>query len=287
MFRTLFAMPAAQPPRPPAAWPAVRMIARVHTGLVRTNNEDAVSIHPEASPWPVAVLADGMGGYNAGEVASAMAVSVIPAALQHTHEELVGAGVDVELEAASKDLQEALCLANAAIREAARETPGCQGMGTTVVAAAIVAGHAVIAHLGDSRAYAWRTGQLTRLTRDHSLVQQEMDAGHLSAQDAQASGLGHLVTRALGVQMSVDPELNRWPLQAQDRLMLCSDGVTDMLDDSQLEALFAAESSLPELLTALLSAANAAGGRDNISVVLMEDAHRVAQGPGSQSTSLF
>lgn len=282
MFRTLFSMPAAQPSRPPAAWPAVRMVARVHAGMLRTNNEDAVSIHPDACPWPIAVLADGMGGYNAGEVASAMAVTVIPAAMQHTHEELRGADVDAELDAASEDLLEALRLANAAIREAAKSTPGCEGMGTTVVAATIVAGQAVIAHLGDSRAYGWRAGQLIRLTRDHSLIQQQMDAGHLSAQEAQASGLGHLVTRALGVQISADPELNRWPLEGGDRLMLCSDGLTDMLDDSQLQALFAAESSLPELLTALLDAANAAGGRDNISVVLMEKAAL-----GAQDADLF
>lgn len=248
---------------PSAAWPAVHMVARTDTGLQRSNNEDAVAIHPDAKPWPLAVLADGMGGYSAGEIASAMAVKLVPAALQDTG--IAPAQMDTAL-------RDALQLANAAIFSAARSTPGCQGMATTVVAAAVLHEHVVFAHLGDSRAYGWRQGRLTRITHDHSLLQREIDAGNIREQDARGSGLGHLVTRALGVGQEVDPEITRWPLQAGDRIMLCSDGVTDMLSDEELADLFARQAPLPMLLTALIAAANAAGGHDNIGVVLMEAA---------------
>lgn len=247
-----------------AVWPAVRMAARTDVGMQRSNNEDAVRIQPCLKPWPLAVLADGMGGYNAGEVASAMAVNLVAAALQREP------GGDTSPEAARKELAEALHLANAAIYVAARTTPGCRGMGTTVVAALVLGQEVLLAHLGDSRAYAWRDGRLERITRDHSLVQREIDAGLLSEQEARASQLGHLVTRALGVEREVEPELTRWPLQRGDRLMLCSDGLTDMLGDRELQALFAEAAQLPLLLTTLVDAANAAGGKDNISVVLME-----------------
>jgi protein phosphatase len=255
--------PTIPHPASPAVWPAVRMVARTDTGLQRSNNEDAVAIHPDARPWPLAVLADGMGGYSAGEIASAMAVKLVPAAL-----------LDLDVAPARMDaaLRDALRLANAAIFSAARSTPGCQGMATTVVAAAMLPGHVVFAHLGDSRAYGWRQGRLTRITHDHSLLQREIDAGNIREQDAHSSGLGHLVTRALGVDHEVDPEITRWPLQAGDRIMLCSDGLTDMLTDTALDGLFARQAPLPVLLTALIAAANAAGGHDNIGIILMEAA---------------
>lgn len=257
-------MPTSSPapnPASPAVWPAVHMVARTDTGLQRSNNEDAVSILPAASPWPLAVLADGMGGYNAGEIASAMAVSLIPLAMQDS------SSAHSPVETALRD---AMQLANAAIFSAARSTPGCQGMATTVVAAAVLHEQIAFAHLGDSRAYGWRQGALTRITRDHSLLQREIDSGHIREQDARTSGLGHLVTRALGVGQEVEPEITYWPLQAGDRIMLCSDGVTDMLSDGEIGRLFARQAPLPILLTTLLSAANAAGGKDNIGVILME-----------------
>lgn len=254
-----------------AVRPAVHMVARTDTGLQRSNNEDAVAIHPDARPWPVAVLADGMGGYSAGEIASAMAVKLVPAALQDAP------AAPAHLETALRD---ALQLANAAIFSAASSTPGCRGMATTVVAAAVLPEEVVFAHLGDSRAYGWRQGALTRITHDHSLVQREIDAGHIREQDARSSGLSHLVTRALGVGHEVEPDISRWPLQAGDRIMLCSDGVTDMLSDEEIGKLFAEQAPLPILLTALVRAANAAGGKDNIGVILME-ATAVEAGPNS------
>lgn len=256
-------MSVAELSSPMRAWPAVRMVACADIGLRRGNNEDAVGVRPKAEPWPVAVLADGMGGYNAGEVASTMAVDLVTAALQH------GPGADASGKTAECELVDALRMANTAIL-AAQSTPGCQGMGTTVVVALVLQQQLLLAHLGDSRAYAWREGRLQRITRDHSLVQQDIDAGLISEQQAKASRFSHLVTRALGVTPEIEPELNLWPLGQRDRIMLCSDGLTDMLDDDRLQDLFSEQAPLPLLLHRLIASANAAGGKDNISVVLME-----------------
>ena len=205
-----------------------------------------------------------MGGYNAGEVASVMAVELITTSVQH------GPSADESLSVAQCELTDALHMANTAIYAAAQSTPGYSGMGTTVVVALVLAREVLIAHLGDSRAYAWRAGRLQRLTRDHSLVQQDIDAGLLSEADARTSRYGHLVTRALGVMPQVEPELSHWLLEQGDRILLCSDGLTDMLSDASLESLFDANLPLAQLQEALIGAANAAGGKDNIGVVLIE-----------------
>lgn len=255
----------AQPFRQSCIWPAVRMVACTDVGMTRQNNEDAVGIHPQSVPWPLAVLADGMGGYNAGEVASAMAVDLITAAVRND------AWASSSPKVAQFELIDAMNMANQAIFAAARSTAECSGMGTTVVAALVLDEDVLIAHLGDSRAYAWRAGQLLRLTRDHSLVQHELDAGLITPEEALNSRYGHLVTRALGVTNQVEPELTYWPLEHGDRIMLCSDGLTDMLPDACLQSLFEENQPLPQLLQSLIAAANAAGGKDNIGVVLMEE----------------
>ena len=253
-------------------WPATHMVAGVDMGLQRRNNEDAVGTQPKARPWPLAVLADGMGGYSAGEVASAMAVDLITAALQH------GPGSFSSPLLARQEMLDALTMANTAIYAAAQSTADYRGMGTTVVVALVLQREVLLAHLGDSRAYAWRDGTLRRITRDHSLVQEEINAGLLTEQEAKNSRFAHLVTRALGVAPQVEAELNQWSLEPGDRIMLCSDGLTDMLDDDFIESLFAEEPLLSQLLPRLIAAANAAGGKDNISIVLMEaDAKAVSR----------
>lgn len=265
-------MPRASQPSEPALGRPLHctMVARTDVGQRRSNNEDAICIHPESRPWPLAVLADGMGGYNAGEVASAMATSLVAAALQSVAAAPTDGNAPQALRQLRQSLGESLNLANAAILSAARDTPGCKGMGTTVIAAALLPERLVLAHLGDSRGYSWREGRLQRLTRDHTWLQEEIDAGRLQGEQARQSGLGHLLTQALGVTAQIAPDFNEWPLQAGDRILLCSDGLTDMLDDDHLSALFAEATPLPVLLTTLLASANAAGGHDNISAVLIE-----------------
>ncbi len=262
---------ATKPPGIAAGHPLhCTMVARTDVGRRRGNNEDAISIQPDCQPWPLALLADGMGGYNAGEVASAMAINLVSAAMQSVAATQPSAHSPQARLLLRQTLGEALNLANAAIRTAARETPGCKGMGTTVIAAALLPDLLMLAHLGDSRAYAWREGRLRRLTRDHTWLQEEIDAGRLHDEQGRQSGLGHLLTQALGVATQIRPDFNEWPLQADDRILLCSDGLTDMLDDDMLATLFADAPPLPMLLTKLLAEANAAGGHDNISAVLIE-----------------
>ena len=264
----------------PRVWPAVRMLARADMGRKRHNNEDAVGIEPLAQPWPVAVLADGMGGYNAGEVASAMAVDLVMAAVQS------GDNADRSVQAAERVLLGALQLANQAIVSAAQSTPGCSGMGTTVVAALVLDDELLVAHLGDSRAYVWRHGFLLRITRDHSLIQYELDVGLITDEEANTSTHAHLVTRALGVGPHITPEISRLRLEPEDRVLLCSDGLSDMLSDQCLLTIFSEALPLPLLLTALIGAANAAGGRDNIGVVLMEADIQLLPGQSDEAQRL-
>lgn len=231
------------------------------TGLLRTRNEDAIATACalRAPRWTLAVLADGMGGRRAGDVASALAVQQITHALTQ----------GTRLGSVQRALRHSLHQAHAAIRQHAQRHADCQGMGATVVAAVFLQDRLVLAHLGDARAYLWRQGQLHRLTRDHSWVQEEIDAGRLSPEAAARSGQGHLVTRALGVGRHVCPALGEVRLEAGDLVMLCSDGLSDRLGDGEIAALLNPPIPLSARANHLIAAANARGGQDNISVVLV------------------
>lgn len=245
---------------------------------MRARNEDAVGAvcALRAPCWTVAVLADGMGGHHAGDVASALAVQQILHTL--THGPHPGS--------AHRALEHSLQQAHATVRRHAQRHAECQGMGATVVAAVFMQGRLVIAHLGDARAYLWRQGRLYPLTRDHSWVQEEIDAGRLTPEAAARSGLGHLVTRALGVGRHVHPTLGEVRLEAGDHVLLCSDGLNDRLGDTDITALLA-EPGAPGTLAAqaaqLVAAANARGGEDNISVVLV--GVDMAQEPGGPAAA--
>ena len=230
----------------------------LHTGLVRDNNEDSLAIDPTHG---VAVLADGMGGYNAGEVASRMAVDhLVGAVCSH-----VGAqGADQLSEA----LAEHARVANRAIFDAANSNPAYQGMGTTLVVCVFLRDHMWVGHVGDSRGYRLRGGELKQLTRDHSLLQDYLDAGLMTEEEALTSGFRNLVTRAVGVEADVELELQRHPVEPGDLFLLCSDGLTDMVDDAALREILLAEADLDRAAQALVAAANARGGRDNIAVLL-------------------
>ena len=232
------------------------------TGLVRDNNEDSVGCDGEQG---VAVLADGMGGYNAGEIASAMAVTFV-------RNELVQWLRTTGSQPLAADTQRALeaCVnrVNAAIFHAAQASAQFSGMGTTLVAGIFADGRVTIGHVGDSRCYLWRRGALTQLTKDHSLLQEQIDAGVISAEQAKVSVHKNLVTRALGVNalVPVDIQVHR-PLIG-DMYLMCSDGLTDMLDDAAIGQTLNGVQPLSEKVKILIRQANAAGGRDNISVLL-------------------
>lgn len=237
-------------------------------GQLRENNEDAVRVQPDAA---LAVLADGMGGYSAGEVASGMAIALIGAEMARWTGRPGAHGPapdDAALLAAVRAVAQAVDNANLTIWSAAQVNAEYHQMGTTVVVAQFLPERLVLAHVGDSRAYRLRGPEFRQLTRDHSLLQEQLDAGLISAEEAALSPQRNLLTRALGVMATVEVEVHVHAVAPGDLYLLCSDGLTDMLDDADLAELLAAPGSLEQKATALVAAANAQGGRDNISVIL-------------------
>jgi serine/threonine protein phosphatase PrpC len=253
----------------PAATMQFEFACATDTGRARNNNEDSIVIDDAVS---LAVLADGMGGYNAGEVASGMCTSFIKAELGRWLGEASAAATDTDVRRAMD-----ICVdnANRAIFNAANSNPQYAGMGTTLVVAVMRDARLLMGHIGDSRAYRWRAGGLEQITRDHSLLQEQIDAGLITPEQAAVSNHKNLVTRAVGVEDTVLLETHVHQIQPDDWLLLCSDGLSDMIDDEDIAAVLRAHDSLPAAAQALVDAANEAGGRDNISVVLVR-AHGVA-----------
>ncbi|MFT3718728.1 Stp1/IreP family PP2C-type Ser/Thr phosphatase [Pseudorhodoferax sp.] len=237
---------------------------QTHTGLLRSNNEDAAVFD---AAYGLAVVADGMGGYNAGEVASGMAVGVVRAELGDW---LAAAGPEATLRELRKAIDRCVQHANQAILDAARANPDYSGMGTTLILAVFQAQRVVVGHVGDSRGYRWRRHRLSRLTRDHSLLQEQLDAGLISPAQAAVSGRRNLVTRALGIDMVMQPDINEFPVEPGDLYLLCSDGLSDMIDDEQIGDLLGARDTLDSKARRLVACANSQGGRDNITVLLVQ-----------------
>ncbi len=233
------------------------------TGRVRTNNEDAVALDASCG---VAVLADGMGGYAAGEVASGMACDFIKAELGRWLQEAAGHASDGDVKRAMD-----ICVdnANRAIFSAANSNPTYAGMGTTLVLGVFRPGRLLLGHIGDSRGYRLRDGVLQQITKDHSLLQEQIDAGILTPEQALYAANKNLVTRALGVEDLVLMETHLHDVRSGDIYLMCSDGLSDMLRDPQIAEVMSAHTNLPEMGEALVAAANDAGGRDNIAVVLV------------------
>lgn len=232
------------------------------TGRSRSNNEDSVTADPANA---LMVLADGMGGYNAGEVASQMLTS-------HLRAELGDWLAQAAASASDGDIRRAMTLcvdnANRAIFDAARTNAHQAGMGTTLVMGVFRGEHLWMGHVGDSRGYRLRGGEIVQITRDHSLLQEQIDAGLISPEQAVYSANKNLVTRAVGVEMSVQLEVHRHEVQGGDVYLLCSDGLSDMVNDESMANLLRDGESLEAAAAALVDAANEAGGRDNISVIL-------------------
>lgn len=232
-------------------------------GKVRLNNEDSVSFD---TAYRVAVLADGMGGYQAGEVASSMATSMVQS-------ELVRWLASGELLPSSRQLARAIDIcahkANQAILEKAMSNPAYAGMGTTLVVGAFQPSTLVLGHVGDSRCYRWRRETLTRLTRDHSITQQQIDAGLLTPDQAAVAPGRNLLTRALGVREPLQVEIHEHAVESGDLYLMCSDGLTEMLSDQMITQILATDASLERLARTLVAEANARGGRDNIAVLLV------------------
>lgn len=248
-----------------ASLPTLHFAGKTDPGRVRALNEDALAIRAE---YGFAIVADGMGGYNAGEVASGIATSVLSESLEERLQDPIATRGDVRH--LHRMMVDCVQHASASIHEAARQEPRYQGMGTTLVAALFHAGGVSIAHVGDSRAYRFRNGELTRLTRDHSFLQEQLDAGLITPEQARNSVDRNIVTRALGVDAEVQVDIHVQDVRAQDIFLLCSDGLNEMLSDQRIAAILHAQSrSLETACEYLIDAANQRGGLDNIAVVLV------------------
>ncbi len=238
--------------------------AKTDPGRARDNNEDSV-VYDETSL--TVVLADGMGGYNAGEIASGMATAFIKSELSRWLTE-AGSGIK------AKDVRRAMeiCVdnANRSIFNSANSNASYAGMGTTLVVGVFRDARLVLGHIGDSRCYRLRSGEFQQITKDHSLLQEQMDAGLITPEQAATSSIKNLVTRALGVDESVLLEVNEHQVQVGDLYLMCSDGLSDMIDDDAINRIVTSELALDQKATQLIDQANENGGRDNISVLLVE-----------------
>ena len=242
----------------------IEIATATHPGMVRSHNEDSISADAATG---LAVLADGMGGYNAGEVASGIAVAMISAELKKA---LVAANGELDVAAAEKLVGEHAVRANNAIFQAAQSQAQYAGMGTTLVVALWHDNSLVVGHIGDSRLYRFRDSKLEQVTRDHSLLQEQIDSGLITKEQARHSQNKNLVTRAVGIDPEVDAEIHSYPVQTGDIYLLCSDGLNDMVTDEDMELTLASlQANLPLAAAQLVQQANDNGGRDNVSVILV------------------
>lgn len=239
-------------------------------GLQRDHNEDAIA-SDEAMGF--VVLADGMGGYNAGEVASEMAVLSITAELKEAMADQRYGQVDLVLgqQTEAQLILNAVKSANEVIYHVSQTQPQCAGMGTTLVVGLFANNKLLVGHIGDSRMYRLRNQALSQLTEDHSLLQEQIKAGLITAEQAKYSANKNLVTRALGVDAEVELELNEYDVEVGDIYLLCSDGLSDLVEDELIQATLNTRSSnLENAAEALVQMANDHGGKDNISVILVK-----------------
>lgn len=241
-----------------------KFFAQTDPGRARENNEDSVVFDIDTH---VGVLADGMGGYNAGEIASGMATAFIKTELAGWLTEFGGQAKAAQVRRAIE-----VCVdnANRAIFDAATANAQYAGMGTTLVVGLFQGARLMLGHIGDSRCYRWRGNELVQITKDHSLLQEQIDAGWLTPAQAATATNKNLVTRALGVEETVLLEFNEYHVMEGDLYLMCSDGLSDMVDDSDIAALLRNGASLEHIAAKLVVMANENGGRDNITVLLVE-----------------
>jgi serine/threonine protein phosphatase PrpC len=235
-------------------------------GQMRDRNEDAVASDLTTG---LIMVADGMGGYKAGEIASEMAILIVTselAELMHGQQSFLRSDGALSV---PKMLKKAVTMANALIYQASQEYADCSGMGTTIVLGVFADNKIVVGHIGDSRLYRLRENTLEQLTEDHSLLQEQINAGLITKAQAKASNDGHLVTRALGTDAEVELEINEYETKVGDIYLLCTDGLTDLVEDEEIRnAMIDANRNINLAAKHLVRLANKYGGADNISVVI-------------------
>lgn len=248
----------------------LEIVRLTDVGLQRDHNEDAIASDGTIG---LVILADGVGGYKAGEVASEMAVLSITAELKEamvTHRPSQ-AGQVLDQQAEAQLILGAVKNANEVIYNVSQTQSQCAGMGTTLVVGLFTDNKLLVGHIGDSRMYRLRNQVLSQITTDHSLLQEQIKAGLITAEQAKYSTKKNLVTRALGVDPEVELELNEYDVEMGDMYLLCSDGLSDLVEDGTIQStLNALSSNLTDTAHALVQMANDNGGKDNISVILVK-----------------
>ena len=238
-------------------------------GKVREHNEDDIGAEPDIGLW---VLADGMGGYNAGEVASGIAVKTIIDLVIESCKREVRNEIEPETGYMRQTivLRDAITRANKIIHQTAQSQPQCEGMGTTLVACMFYDDRVSIAHVGDSRLYRMRENRFEQITMDHSLLQELVDRGFYSPEEAQRSTNRNYVTRALGVDLNVEVEVQEVEAQKGDYFLMCSDGLPDMVEDEDIHlTINTFNNDIDTIGEQLIKLTNDNGGRDNVSVILV------------------
>ena len=246
----------------------VRAFGLSHVGRQRQHNEDSFLVEENAKLF---LVADGMGGHAAGEIASRIAVDSISEFILHTAEEdgTWPHGYDDQLKRSTNRLMAALKIANSRVIDAMKKDARLRGMGTTVVASLVDGNTISIAHVGDSRAYLIRDSQMLRVTNDHSWVYEQVQAGMLSEEEAERHPLRNVITRALGGASSVLPDASEIECKSGDIYLLCSDGLTGMLPDEDILRMVVESGDIKEACRGLIECANERGGYDNVTAVLV------------------
>ncbi|UFS70699.1 Stp1/IreP family PP2C-type Ser/Thr phosphatase [Geomonas sp. RF6] len=232
-------------------------------GARRGNNEDAFIIMPGGK---CAAVADGMGGAAAGEVASRIFVDAV--------REIFSPAYPKNREDVSALVREAFKTGNERILSSARQNPAYNSMGCTADLIAFGDDRYILGHVGDSRTYLFREGELRQLTKDHSLVQRQVEAGLITPRQARSHSMKNVILRALGIDLSLSLDIIRGPVLPADIFLLCSDGLSDMVEDQEISAILASSGTIEEKAALLVASALQAGGRDNITVVLCQSHSR-------------
>ncbi|MBI3545616.1 MAG: Stp1/IreP family PP2C-type Ser/Thr phosphatase [Gammaproteobacteria bacterium] len=240
------------------------MYGLTDTGRKREQNEDCIALVPEAG---LVIVADGMGGHQAGEVASKLAVDSIA---KYVVDSFIDSAKAPNPALEIKSVGEAVQQANRAIYELSRQRPECAGMGSTVVTVVFYDDKLCVGHVGDSRLYRFRFGILEQITQDHSVIQELVSRGLATEEEARESVSKNLVTRALGIDPAVLPDISEHNVMDEDIYLLCSDGLNDVLADGDIEMILTEHGrSLQTAAQTMVETANARGGPDNISVILV------------------
>lgn len=234
-------------------------------GIVRNSNQDAfqIGMTDEGISW--AVVCDGMGGANSGDIASRLAADHFSAALK------AGLRPNMTEHSIMNLLRSSVASANIRVFDKSKESPEFNGMGTTIVAALVIGGTVYFIHAGDSRAYILSGGEFFQITRDHSIVQSMIEDGKLTVEEARFHPRKNVITRALGVDELVEPEFNVYDLNEGDMILLCTDGLTNFVDSEDIVNILKSSSDGNQKAELLVQEANKNGGGDNITAVVLEN----------------